>query len=457
MFGWREERQFLFGAIAVILFLLLFVGLYLYLKAPSSCQNKKQDKTELGVDCGGSCSAVCPLETKPLSVVWAKAFPVSGDLYDLAALIDNPNTLFGIAELNYTFEVRNAENKTIFSRAGSTFANPNERFLAFESNVRLNEKPRQVFISFPEQISFTRFPSTPPPLSVSRRNEELKLSPSPKFSLILTNQEPSDLSDIEARAVISNTEDNAVAVSSTKVESIGRDASRMVFFTWPESFPEKPQVCTEPVDTMLLFDRSGSMNDDSLNPPEPLTAAKEAAQSFLSSFGKLDQVGLVSFATEASDPPDQKLSPSITSVREAVSRISILPNDEFGYTNMASALSSARAEFAAPEHREKARSVIVLFTDGKANYPKTKGEMLAKKEAEEARKAGVIIYTIGLGKSVNTSFLKDLAGSPSRYYPATTTKELGPIYKEVSDAICPERTYIRSIYIRKNYAKERSG
>jgi Mg-chelatase subunit ChlD len=458
MFGWREERQFLFGAITLLLFSFFIFGLYLYLKAPNSCQNKKQDKTELGLNCGGSCSAVCPLETKPLSVVWAKAFLVSNNNYDLAALIDNPNLLFGIPELNYHFDVRNAENKIIYSRDGKTFANPNERFLAFESNIELTEKPYQVFISFPLQISFIRFSSTPPPLAVNKKNEDLQLTPKPRLSLILTNQEPTALSNLEARVVISNTENNAIAVSSTKVEKIERNDFSPIYFTWQEPFPEKPQICTEPIDTMLLFDRSGSMNDDSKDPPEPLTAAREAAQTFLSSFGKLDQVGLISFATKASNPPDQELFPTISFAKEALARVLILPTDEFGSTNMADALNIARAEFDTERRRQEARPVIVLFTDGKANYPpgKGQGELFAKKEAEEARKSGITIYTIGLGKSVNTAFLKEVAGFPNRYYAAATTEDLGRIYQEVSDAICPERTYIRDVYIRKNYAKERS-
>lgn len=455
MFGWREERQFLFGAITLILFSFFIIGLYLYFKAPTSCQNKKQDKTELGVDCGGSCSAVCALETKPLSVVWVKAFHVSGDNYDLAAFIENPNFLFGIPLLSYHFDVKNAKNKTIYTRDGTTFANPNESFLAFESNVRLAESPYQVFISF-DPITFMRFSKAPFPPDVNRHNEDLQLTPTPKFSLTLTNQEPAALSDLEVRVVISNIEGNAIAVSSNLVEKIERNDSAVVPFTWKEPFPEKPQVCTEPIDTILLFDRSGSMNDDSQDPPEPLTAAREAAKTFLSSFGKLDQVGLVSFATKANNPPDQELSSTISLAREALSRVLILPADEVGSTNMADALNIARAEFATKRHKESTRSVIVLFTDGKANYPKGlgQGELLAKKEAEEARKSNIIIYTIGLGKSVNTSFLKEVAGSPSRYYPAATTEDLGRIYQEVSEAICPERTYPHTVYIRKNYAKE---
>lgn len=455
MFGWREERQFLFGAIAVIIFSLLIAGFYIHFHTPPSCQNNKKDTTELGVDCGGSCTAVCALETRPLSVVWAKAFPLGDNRYDLAALVDNPNPLFGVPSLAYTFEVRNAKNEVIFTRTGNTFANPNERFLAFESNVNLPEIPRQVFISF-SPVSFVRFTETPAPLLVSRRNENLQLSPVPKFSLLLTNQEPTALTNLEVRTVISNTEDNAVAVSSTEVERIERDASRDVFFTWPSAFSEKPQVCTEPIDAMLLFDRSGSMDDDGQNPPQPLTEAKHAAQTFLNSFGKNDQVGLISFATNASKIPDQELTGILSLSREALSRVSILPSDQTGSTNMAEALSAARGEFNTPRHREKAKSVLVLFTDGKANYPSGKGETLAKKEALAARQEGIIVYTIGLGRAVNSAFLKELAGSSGKYYQAATTNDLVGIYEDVSRAICPDRTYIRTVYIRKNYAETRS-
>ena len=61
--------------------------------------------------------------------------------------------------------------------------------------------------------------------------------------------------------------------------------------------------------------------------------------------------------------------------------------------------------------------------------------------ANKAKEAGYIIYTVGIGEGVNAPFLRELATTPEDYdqqffYRAITSKELGGIYENISDALC---------------------
>ena len=75
-----------------------------------------------------------------------------------------------------------------------------------------------------------------------------------------------------------------------------------------------------PVDVVLVFDRSGSMNDDgwdeTINDWQPIGDAKIAAKNFVDLLGGNDRAGLVSFATKAS--LDEPLTFDHQDVKDAI-------------------------------------------------------------------------------------------------------------------------------------------
>ena len=369
MVSWRLERQatYVLGAVAFIAALLF---LYAFFSVPEpSCTDEKQNQGELGTDCGGPCSAVCRSEVSEMISLWARAIPLGGEFYDLAAFVENPNTYFSASRVDYHFEVFDAENRLIVERRGTTFAHQNERFLILDPRVALSRPPRQVFVelSVPEWERQPRRDRLP----LTVKNEKLTLIPKPRLSASLVSDALFDLRNVVAQAVIYSSEDNAIAVSETAIPSLRSGETREIFFTWPEPFSEAPRVCTTPVDVVFLFDRSGSMNDDEKDPPQPITDAKEAAVNFIDQLGSNDGVSLISFGTHSTYPVDQVLTTNHDRVRSAISSITITPEEESGFTNIGDALMRAREEFGSARHNPEARKVSVLFTDGRATFPTT--------------------------------------------------------------------------------------
>lgn len=240
MSRWSKRRQFeyLGAAIAVLL-----AGVFLFLRslqAPVSCFDGLKNQDELGVDCGGSCSAVCQSEVSDLEVLWSQVFRVSGGVYDAAALVENPNPAIGAERLSYRFRVFDEKNVLITERIGVAYVNPSERVLIFEPRLDTGERiPRRAFIDFEEVPVWKRVPTAARTRLVIE-DKRFESVPRPRVTATVVNQSVAGVPDAEAMVVLSNAEGNAFAVSRTKVGRIAGDGKKSVAFTWPEPFAESP-------------------------------------------------------------------------------------------------------------------------------------------------------------------------------------------------------------------------
>jgi Ca-activated chloride channel family protein len=151
----------------------------------------------------------------------------------------------------------------------------------------------------------------------------------------------------------------------------------------------KPQrtvaVPVEGASVVLVTDHSGSMSATDVE-PDRLTAAEEAAETFLGKLPKATRVGVVAY----SDGPDGTLAP--TTDHDRVKQ-TIEAQSAVGATATGEALQVA-LETLAPNGRKAARpaSAIVLLSDGKTTTGRDPIEV-----ARTAKKLGVPVYTVALG------------------------------------------------------------
>jgi len=192
------------------------------------------------------------------------------------------------------------------------------------------------------------------------------------------------------------------------------------------------------------------------NPPQPLTYTKDAALVFIEGMLPVDQVGVVSFATEASTPIDQNLTLLHEKVREAIESISIFSPAKDQHTNLGDGIEKAFIELNSERHNQKSKKAIVILTDGIASRPlnpENEKDVIypgnyAQKKAKEAQNADIFIYAIGLGNSVNKEFLmNEIASTPNHYYKAASPKDLNDIYNEIALAVCEEETFITDVVV----------
>ena len=216
----------------------------------------------------------------------------------------------------------------------------------------------------------------------------------------------------------------------------------------------RPQWLGQPVelpvsgrDLMLAVDLSGSMSTDDFrlrgNQVDRLTALKAVATAFIEQRSG-DRLGLILFG----DKP--YIQAPLTFDHTTV--VQLLHEAAIGLAGKKTAIGDAIGlAIKRLNKQDDNQKVLILLTDG-AN---TSGEITPEKAAELAKKAGLKIYTIGIGseamelgnflfkRTVNPSadldetMLKHLADmTGGQYFRARDTKELVEIYQQL-DAMEP--------------------
>ncbi len=456
---WAKKRKLLYLLLTVIV--LIIFGVFSYFKfiyTPPSCFDGKQDQKEVGVDCGGPCDTLCGTQVSDIIVKWVKVFKVSDGIYSVAASVENPNKLAGVGKMSFNFKIYDDSGNIIGDRSGNTFIKPHNRFMIFEPNIlpKNGSIPVSATISFDKSSVWKVMQYKN--MSVLVKNKKLaNVLTHPILTATLLNDSIDSLFNLNVVAVVYNSKDKPIAVSSTFVSTIGKNSQKNIFFTWPTPFTIAPKAgCTTPVDAVLVFDRSGSMGFAGSNPPQPITDAKNAALEFIKNMQKEDKIGLVSFATTASSPIDQKLTNLHDKVEKAVESISILSPSRQQHTNLGDGIDKATKELLSQVNDKNIKKAIVILTDGVASRPLNPKDSsdakypsnYAHDKALIAIKSGISIYAIGLGKDIKEGFLKnEIVSSSDNYFKASDVSELKDIYHNIAKAICKEEAFTTDIIV----------
>jgi uncharacterized protein YegL len=188
---------------------------------------------------------------------------------------------------------------------------------------------------------------------------------------------------------------------------------------------------TSPVDAMLVIDRSGSMNGQSI------VDAKQAAQDFVDAMNSsVDQVGVVSFASTGRGRLDSRLSQDFNAVKQSISRLGA-----GGATNVQEGLEIAAAELNSSRKLPNSAPIIIILSDGNHNETPESALFAA---ADSIKASGIRIVSIGLGNA-NERQLRRIAATDNDYHYAPTSSKLAQIYSSLTTQV---RWAARSMTIR---------
>ena len=168
--SWALKRQIFYIVILFLFFgIFAFLVSYPYLNKEPTCNDKRQNGNETGIDCGGSCILVCTFEVDKLSVLWSRTFPIVPGRYNAVAYVENQNTNTAIYKIKYRFRFADKDNIYIGKREGEISIPPSLKFAVFESAIDLG-------YSIPVYTSF-EFTEIPIWLNVSpEKINQLKIS-----------------------------------------------------------------------------------------------------------------------------------------------------------------------------------------------------------------------------------------------------------------------------------------
>lgn len=235
--SWASRRQLIYFFTVALLFIAIAMGGFFYLKPQATCFDNKKNQDEEEVDCGGVCGS-CLGETKEIITLWSNVFPLGGGVYEMASLVRNPNFFAGLPKLKYTFKLYDKNNIIIAIEEGETFMNPNEDYIIFKTGIRVGERvPKRVFIEFGD-LDWKRIEEERVQISISEKN--FNNSTFPSLEAKVTNKTLLPIDDIEATAILFDSEDNAIGVSVSKIGTIEAESSQGVTFTWPNQFSVEP-------------------------------------------------------------------------------------------------------------------------------------------------------------------------------------------------------------------------
>lgn len=230
--SWSSRRQFLYYAVATLLSILLLFGAWrAFLSHTPTCSDGIQNGSELGVDCGGSCSLICAEAARAPRVLWARAFETSPSTYTAAAYVQNLNSGAVAREARYSFQLFDADNVLVVQKDGVAELPAAGTMPIVEANINVgNRSVARTLFAFSEEPQWYTPTEALPTLRFSQQTLSADAS---RLSAIITNDSAVDADRVVVVAVLFGADGNARAASKTVVGSLPRRSSAPVVFTWP--------------------------------------------------------------------------------------------------------------------------------------------------------------------------------------------------------------------------------
>ena len=201
---WAMQRQLFYVGVLLLFFLIFgFLITYSRFNQPPTCTDLKQNGSETGVDCGGSCQLACLAQVDPITILWSRAFKVIPGRYNAVAYLENRNK----------------------SEPGIDVGNSIPVYTTFE----WAEAPVWTQVSEQKLDQLKIF--------ISNINLEGQMS-APRLSATVKNSSLFAIPDVTVVAILYNDSGNAVSVSRTYLDKLNPEESAQINFTWPEPIQE---------------------------------------------------------------------------------------------------------------------------------------------------------------------------------------------------------------------------
>ena len=250
-------KQIIFGTFfLIILFLIGFAVYSFFFKQPASCFDKKQNQSETGIDCGGSCQA-CELKTiRSLEVNWVRTFSAD-DKAVLVAEIKNPNTNYASDNFLINFDIlgKGGEKIKSISKIGSFIYASDVKCLIEITNINYLEIG-DVEISFLNinWLSKTEFAK---PIIQTREIITKSLSGNSEIEISGTaiNDNNYPLSLIRIIAFLNNSSGLKIGVSKTELNDISPYGEKTFKIVFPKNISlRKSSLVNDDKATSTVFD-----------------------------------------------------------------------------------------------------------------------------------------------------------------------------------------------------------
>lgn len=246
---WRTQRQLTILGV-VFLVIVIFTGVVFYqtFRRTPTCEDKKQNQEEQGVDCGGPCVPCAFKQQKPMELVFAKAIKVREGNYDVAAEIHNPNDHLAANPIAYRIRMYDSLGAEIIRREGETYVYPDDRTYILESNFLTELPAGRIAVDFlDEKTVWTYTTEIRPDLAIVDKSFEVTTALGGEASRVrakLINRSALGYKRIDVTAALSDEAGNVLLVAKTVVSNLQSGEARGILLDWPI----KPESAVRSID-----------------------------------------------------------------------------------------------------------------------------------------------------------------------------------------------------------------
>jgi hypothetical protein len=212
--------------------------IYYLMTPPATCFDKKQNQSEKGIDCGGTC-APCQAALQAQDMVISEVAVALGgnDSYDVVAKISNPNDTVGSGSFKYVFNVKDSSDNIIATREGTTFILPADSKYVPELGLKMDNNATPVKVDFIiSEVKWEKLNDFgKPQIGVFNKNFG-PISPDSTGSEadgIISNDSGYDLNKIIVVIILRSEGGDIIGINKTEKNSVRTKERRDFRLTWP--------------------------------------------------------------------------------------------------------------------------------------------------------------------------------------------------------------------------------
>jgi len=232
---WGARRQILYYIVGLILLAVLAASAWrVFFYQVPMCSDGVQNGSETGVDCGGSCAALCPDTAHAPTVLWARAFLTASSTYTAAAYIQNNNAAVGAGAkgVRYDFRLYDDQNFLVKEVDGTMDIPPVQSVPVVLPGIEVGERTvARTYFEFADQpIAWSKIPQAS---VASLRVSDAGIYQDGRLTSTIANDSYDDARKVVVTAILFDAAGVARAASVATIPKVDHRSSASVTFTWP--------------------------------------------------------------------------------------------------------------------------------------------------------------------------------------------------------------------------------
>lgn len=239
----------------VFIFAVLSFFTYSIFSPEPTCNDKKQNQNEKGVDCGGPCSPCKNSQVTDILIQEVTLVSGGSDTYDVVARIYNPNDIMGAKSFDYVFTLKDASGTQVAIYEGKDFVLPvDSKYvtgLGIKTDGGAQAASVEMSILNPEWVPLDNIEK--PSLGVySKKYDKAVMGEGSEAEGILRNESSYDLNKISITVILKDANGSIIGVNKTEKNTVRVKEQRDFKINWPYALSGSVQKMEVDVQSNVL-------------------------------------------------------------------------------------------------------------------------------------------------------------------------------------------------------------